>query len=48
MQKSIQTRNMKGETYFQAVAKNKKLYKEGVITRQELTNFNKQALTLGI
>ena len=39
---------MKNETYFQAVAKNKKLYSQGIISKIELINFNKQALTIGV
>ena len=48
MSNSIQKRNMKGETYFQAVAKNKELHEQGVISKTELINFNKQALKLGV
>jgi hypothetical protein len=39
---------MKGETYSQAVAKNKELYDEGAISKTEFLNFNKQALTIGV
>lgn len=48
MSNSIKTRNMKGETYFQAVAKNKELRDNGIITYTEYLNFNKQALKLGV
>lgn len=42
----IKSRNMKGESYPQAIANNLKLLKQKAISKDEFKNLNKQALKI--